>query len=399
MAVVLCCIVRRVLVPLLLLLASCTRAGFGPEPGRNAARDGARDRAAGERGADAAPGDRALVDRGPADAAREPVVDARGAEKPKPDVKGAPDLKGGLENCENGIDDDGDGNIDCMDADCSAEFECVEAPPTGTLSHLRVALATASANPPPPPACGGGKSAERFHNELNPASCSPCGCGAMQGTCSNPTITVWDQAGCSAGNAYDKTALFATAGCKQGPSTLLSAAVTTAPAANASCAPSGGVVNTQPFLNNLDICPTTATGACPAGKICVRRAAAPFLPGPCYRASGSSCPAGFSKELKAYGNYTDGRTCSACACSLPKAPCVGGTYTFHGCTASCSTGCQQVTLKADPPTICLELAPFAGVYSVSYSPPALTTTPCTAKGGTPGGAVVPASGPETICCK
>lgn len=297
------------------------------------------------------------------------------------------------ERCENGVDDNGNGLVDCEDPAC-ATHECVDLPPAGTLGFLRASKGPFPATSPAP-ACGAG-TAERWFVDPGAEVCAPCACAAAAGSaCSAPSIKLWDQSGCNAGNSYDKTLLLAKAGCTAGLPTLLSAAVTAPTSPQVTCQPGGGGV-VPAFAATVDTCAEPAFGkGCAPGKGCVPRATTPFLYGPCYRSAGTTCPAGLNK-LTGYKDYVDTRTCTPCACSLSKLPCVGGSYRFFGC-ASCSPTCQKVDLAYNLPTLCLELAPFAGSYSVSYTPPQLAPSACGVSGGQAGGSLSLAA-PGLLCC-
>lgn len=353
-----------------LLLVGCARGGFGSAPGELGVWDQTLPV---ERGVETAPSETGAPDRTP----------------PKPGSDGAPG-----ERCENGVDDNGNGLVDCEDPACAA-YECVDLPPAGTVNLLR---GVKGPFPPtsPVPACEVG-SAQRLYVEPPTVSCAPCACAAKPGAaCSAPTIKLWDQGGCNLGNSYDKTLLLAKqGGCTAGLPTLLSAAVTAPSSPQVTCQAGGGTVSPA-FAGTVDACATTVFGkGCPAGQGCVRRTAAPLPYGPCYRSTGTSCPQGLNK-LAGHLDFVDSRTCSPCSCSLGKQPCVGGSYTFFGCTG-CPTACQQLQLGYGTPSVCLELAPFDGSYSVSYSPPQVSSSACSPSGGQAAGSLS-LSPAIVLCC-
>lgn len=84
------------------------------------------------------------------------------------------------ENCSNGVDDDGDGQIDCADSNCAADPFCTAVPPGWTCNPA-------------------------YYNEQPPATeyCD-CECGAVDPDCSNPANPV---DGCLAGEVCNAQGL------------------------------------------------------------------------------------------------------------------------------------------------------------------------------------------------
>src|SRR4051812_19027561 len=79
------------------------------------------------------------------------------------DVKTAPDptgMGGGgprEDDCLDGIDNDGDGDIDCADTNCRPDFECAVAPLAGWTGPLYVEDAPHDPAAPPAEPCPDGK--------------------------------------------------------------------------------------------------------------------------------------------------------------------------------------------------------------------------------------------------
>lgn len=87
---------------------------------------------------------------------------------------------GGGELCDNGVDDDGNGKVDCEDPACG-DYECVEVPPEGWDGPYRIREVPFD-DPTKP--CAGGAEPKRNPNPwsvkaapptLTPGACMPAG--------------------------------------------------------------------------------------------------------------------------------------------------------------------------------------------------------------------------------
>ena len=89
----------------------------------------------------------------------------------------------GTEVCTNGSDDDGDGQVDCTDSDCT-DYACAPVVPSDWLGPVAVYLG-ATNNPPPP--CGAewtGQTDWLAGTLTAPAvQCSTCACVPPGGSC------------------------------------------------------------------------------------------------------------------------------------------------------------------------------------------------------------------------
>lgn len=247
----------------------------------------------------------------------------------------------GPEDCLDGCDNDGNGDVDCADAACG-EFVCVPSFPAGWDGA--VVMSTADAAPSCPAAFGA--SGQRIGEEIvdvAPATCA-CSCGQASGaTCSgNATLQRYGTADCS-----DAPATYSVAekpGCTGAIGQLV--------AGRAMLAPSVGTCEGEATLDNpgytsatRTLCQTASTGGgCSAG-VCAPRPPSGFEGRLCVIEPGDvpcTSPDYAVRTVVYTGALTDQRACPACACGAPTgASCEGFIQTYPN---ACSSPAGGVTL-------------------------------------------------------
>jgi hypothetical protein len=311
------------------------------------------------------------------------------------------------ENCQNGIDDNGDGLTDCDDPQCQqAGFTCVEPPPTGWTDvgwlddDDPYTLLTC-------PSILASKDLYLTSALSAPSLGCTCECGTASAACAltlscwsnDPTVQCANTATFTvneyAGGCHSVALTAGNWGCKAGEPHILGAcpattktnrpAVTWNPSARACLAGSAGV------------CPADGT-ACvppqPAGTI-----------GPCIVHAGDvQCPTtGSYTERHPYytGQPVDGRSCSTCASCTPTGACTcdssGGAcgvqlHTDNACT---SASPQEVAATSQ----CLPVSAATGTtyYADTKGLLAPTGVGCTPSTSYATGSI--ANGPAiTLCC-
>jgi hypothetical protein len=314
---------------------------------------------------------------------------------------------GGAEDCLDGKDNDGDGQVDCADSDCTAGYTCVDAAPQGWEGYF---LVEQGDYPIADPACATGTTPQVFYAEpAGPAECSACTCGDLQGAaCSPPQLSCYSGGQCG-GNAIDWTQALADGTCQK-PTNLLpnggftglsckqtgQAQVKSA----GSCAPSTSeLTNKDPWKREIVACASPGAGkGCGGKSACVPK---PVEAGQsvCIRRDGAeACPAGWTAAVQVFQNGTDSRACGACECAA-QTSCAGGVYTFHD-----TNGCTPAGAGNTPPIdvndgTCRNVG--GQLDQGSWSAQATLPQPqgaCTPKGGAPSGAMQP-EGPVTFCCR
>jgi hypothetical protein len=230
-----------------------------------------------------------------------------------------------VEDCLNGIDDDGDGLTDCDDPACQAAYTCAPQPPAGwvgigwvdptvvracPLGLTDLPLFDPAAIVPGTFDCG---------CQCTPApSCAvPYECSDAPLSCSNPTSRAPIGTTCQ---SIPPPPL--PGGCRARP-----------PLAQGSCTPVATTVASDPaytWAPTGTACLTGDGGYCTANSggapaQCVPRPPAGAA-GPCIAASGptpAACPAPYTLlQIFGDGTATDQRTCTACTCgALANATC------------------------------------------------------------------------------
>jgi hypothetical protein len=308
------------------------------------------------------------------------------------------------EDCMNGIDDDGNGKVDCADPACvNAGYTCVPQLPSSFAGPGEV-----YDGPGPSPPCdplyptdypAGAPGQPVYATPQCAMSCGDCKCGdPAAGSCGDPQF--WSTTdvglGCTGGKAgpvrpsqcvdllAKPTRYFTRAGAAGG----------------GSCTPTGGTPNRQaPIWNTGHLCQTNAKGGlgCDPGYVCWPKPQPPFLPQACIFASGDqSCPStGYTVKRSYYdsNDYGDTRDCTTSTCI---------------CTPHVSCGAQELDLYSKPtcggiaapiavPSPCQTFP--AGVASLSFTASTPTVSDCTLTGkATAIGACTPKGNATTACC-
>ncbi|MBW2525787.1 MAG: hypothetical protein JRI23_16505 [Deltaproteobacteria bacterium] len=290
----------------------------------------------------------------------------------------APEWASG-EQCDNGLDDDGDEQIDCADPDCSG-YVCTPAVPPGWTGPASIGI-----DPGESPCPTGQVEVLQIglgEPVATPAECEPCectptdiGCDAevavhYDGSCSGQTGTELLDANCldwsSSGDPAAKVISFTPHG---------------------SCSASGGEeVLPRPavsFGSEARLCQSAAGGGCADQGACSARPVQPFV-GPCvYRLGEVPCPDGaYQRQVLVSAVTGDDRRCTPCSC--PASPdcsqgvielydqsdCSGsavGTIPLDGsCAALPSQSFDGARVVADPAEVCSP-AGGEGTTDVSFS--------------------------------
>ena len=335
---------------------------------------------------------------------------------------------GPVEDCFDGVDDDGDGLADCDDPDCSVTTECAPPIPVGWGSFGYVVLA--ETDPDSPAACPAFSPAAKYEGlaQLTGTgfSCSSCGCDlSVDQTCSladfdgsKPGVqpffvrdvpcavtaatnlvslsvpASWDLT-CSALDAAPAGATCPGGACNQ--------SITSPPAvaSGGTCGPHGGALDKSDaaFQLGARACgDAPSLGGCEAGTRCVPRGSTPFGSRTCVGKAGDvACPggSGFQERHVYFEDLSDDRGCTECHCQ----GVTGGECVI---TTSFSTddGCSTMPPVAVPSGGCADLSGNARVggrtASVTATPSGGSCLP-TPGGGAKTGAVAGVT-PTTFCC-
>ncbi|MBI5533143.1 MAG: hypothetical protein HY898_10530 [Deltaproteobacteria bacterium] len=299
---------------------------------------------------------------------------------------------GGLEDCTNGVDDNGDGHIDCADSACTAGYTCVPAAPAGLWSQTGFHRSHAGGDPSID--CGPGFTTTTFHAGIQPTVGDSCAC-----TCEPPTggscgdsvrhYSVKDCAGASkpVSQGICEPAENSAAESYDGNLQLVS---------TGNCASTAVASFAQPtWMIAHEFCrPALQGGGCPDGNECVPKPDASYSWNACVEQSGdAACPTAFGSKFTVHAAYADTRACNpaGCGCGTPSGvSCIGtlGQYADGAC--SVATGPAQ---PVDGQCHALNAAAFLSLSASTQG------GACSSDGSATKMGSVVASEPHTLCCQ
>jgi hypothetical protein len=318
------------------------------------------------------------------------------------------------EDCLNGVDDDGDNDVDCADAECNAGYTCA-ATPAGWTGPVTLWSGT----PGTAPLCSGdypnGYLSAFFDIVIPAYQCPSCTCEPTSlSSCADFRFRVRDLSDCT-GSGYVTTPL-APDTCQDYAFTgvMLSAFLahpTDAGSGQSSMYASGACqilnVPTPSFPTPTwnveavacgDNTPTPG-GGCGASQ-CVPKASAPFDTALCvFRPGVFNCPPSYpnprpdSTNPQYYETYTDGRGCSNCTCGPLDCGGAAHLYTDTACTM------DATLIPLDGSCVSLPTDPTRTGNTDSRSLMYTNAGPaCGDAARAVTGAVTPSS-PVTVCCQ
>jgi hypothetical protein len=298
------------------------------------------------------------------------------------------------EDCGNGVDDDGDGKIDCADEDCAART-CLATAPAGWSGPAVLYVGSKK-----PPACSGDYAQAAMHGgtaaSADAAQCSSCSCNAPASCGTYLNVAVGAQTDCS--DAACEATL--NTSCSELSSSCLGS-LTTAylqtrlqPGVSGCTASMQSPVIADPSWDkNVLACAagTLRRGGCGPGNVCAPPG--PFSGPYCIVHDGDqACPAGpYTDRRLYYAAIDDTRDCTACSCATD---CSYRWQVFDDSDTSCGTPKASLTSAGQCTAVTIASASSGKIrVGVSIS----GSGACTASGGAPTGAAQ-ASAPFTACC-
>ncbi len=306
------------------------------------------------------------------------------------------------ELCNNGIDDNCDGRIDCADPECMPGWSCTAAAvPAGGWSVVEYAENARPACP-----ANYATSADVLEGpEGSPATCG-CQCNVTTpGSCETGSFPVFvgSGAGCallpSATNTGNNGACTALpiqytpgGGAKFQINPLGYTAGSCTPAPNVTTGDAGAAAQGRACRDSEG-----TGGGCANGAVCAPVGGSDFAQ--CIMHTGvTTCPPGFPTLHAVGAGLADGRGCSACSCGTATATCANAKmslFTDGGCDDA-----GGITVPADGKCDDVPNGPGGGNPTyVAYEYAAQTQSEgCVATPGTPDGGVT-LTQPRTICCQ
>lgn len=302
-----------------------------------------------------------------------------------------------IEICDNGIDDNCDGMVDCGDPQCSGPADgraCIPEAPVG-WALTSVAPDTGAGCPagydtPVPLASPPGSAS---------ATCD-CTCGAtVSNPCTKGQLTIKTGSNCTNQTIVSTV----TGGCDTLGATLVgphkSFQANVLNAAQVACGTTSSKPAQVQSSTNLTCAPTASSaGGCAGGLACLPKVPSGQV---CVQADGDiSCPAGSPFSVKHVvgnpGDVSDQRSCGSCTCTSNASSCSNVTFTAYtdACGAnavtapidgSCLSANNNASFQSDTHFI------YAATPNVTTCTPSSLTTALT-------GSFQP-NNPITICCQ
>lgn len=308
----------------------------------------------------------------------------------------------GPEVCEDGIDNDCNGKIDCEDPACS-QYVCAKPQTSFTIVSVRAAGASDAGPALDAGVCANGWTNPRvlLDDVRSSASTCACTCGARSGNpCANGTRGASFRNGSS--NCNDGTFTLNTDGdCRplgfgwdpgngDGPynEVVMSAPAIVQVACAATATPPAVVDDGALLVCDLAASPTGGIPTACTGGTCVLKPGADRI---CLLAAGdtATCPAGFPSRAVLAPSFTDGRQCGTCSCTSTASQCSNtqiAFYTNDGCnqgqrTANTGSSCNSIGGSGTPSHYRYEATAngscIAAAANVAFTGAVTRTTPST----------------------
>ena len=303
-----------------------------------------------------------------------------------------------VEICDNGIDDNCNGLVDCADPYCTSSpggWACTSLPVGGGWT---IAAYDATARPACPASFPGTETDVVSAIAFSPATCT-CGCSI-----STPAVCQgrwgWSE-GSTSGCIPPTGGLFFTDGsCINNPGDNLVQSVFWTGVASSVATKAGScgakTTTTKPAVTDQagETCTLPVAGAgCSAGSVCAPTKPTGFQL--CsYNTSGIACPTGTSTN-KVDTGWTDSRTCSACTCGTVDLACAMKGAEFY-VNANCSGNSCEITsgcAKCNLGNGTGNTSSVKGVFTSNGDESLCAVGTPTVASGT-----VTATGPITVCC-
>ncbi|MBM4359269.1 MAG: hypothetical protein FJ096_14300, partial [Deltaproteobacteria bacterium] len=312
------------------------------------------------------------------------------------------------DDCLDGVDGDGDGLVDCADADCAPGFTCIPAVPQGWFGPLTLFEGPSQGGAP---TCGDGHPilvADAFEGlSADPASCAACSCGSPKGVaCNVASFQLFAGDNCMGGGGGLTIAANACIGfvSMTDPRSVRWA---TAPAAGGVCigkADAPPMVKPYAWATRMRACGAATLGEGCGNDMCAPRPPQGFAPGTCIAQAGDvPCPdPGYPLRQVYHRNVDDTRTCTDCDCTPPLGMTCSGSMslgTDGQCSAditTLSTVGQCAPLDPDP-TPPPQPSVYQTLRSVVYNSGVSVGGSCSPIPSVAVGAAVPVD-PITVCC-
>ncbi len=311
-----------------------------------------------------------LVEGGAADGA---LADGNGANAPV--VPGC--QPSGPEVCDDGIDNDCDGRVDCEDRACRSGFECVDAPPEG----WSFALLSDDGRP----SCPAGFGAPDDVRVLQGDGTFTCACSCGNNCGSTLTLAKGTESTCTVAPVTDTFPVDSSNKCSSKSFNLPSGFANIA-IGGGTCSASDQTAKDDPTWGRICAPSSKVGGGCSGQQRCLPKSDSSFAF--CVAKTGyAACPgAGFTNRRRTGSTVDDQRACTGCACDANPCQAELDLWTHPNC---------QGAPAAAISTVCSANASVSNLKAYKAS----VTNGCTqAVPSTPQGAILFAN-EQTVCCR
>lgn len=307
-------------------------------------------------------------------------------------------VKSGPESCEDGLDNDCNGLVDCADPACQPSYECVERAPPG---FELVGVADSRA------ACPTGYTAPTDLEMFIGATPPSCACSCND-TCKVGTgdVTVSTESACTGGTTVTRALSRTQAACTPLPGGALAIGnnnqryeAATGATAPTTCDPNVAVkLPPQVSGRTCKPPPVGQAGGCGPTQVCIRKATTGFAicaakTGGSGDAGSTACVAPYVNKRRAGTSVTSTPTCSVsgCSCNGPT-PCTGTFTIFEA--ANCTGKSEDIPAGET----CAPMA-IGGAAWTALAYKATSAGGCTAVGNPAPQGTLEVANEQTICCK
>ena len=297
-----------------------------------------------------------------------------------------------VEDCGNAADDDGDGQLDCADADC-AGYRCVQPAPAGWMGPF----ALYDGDPATAPACAPPYSVLvlNAHADLQRESaiCSTCSCSPPpDAACVPGSLTLYSAANCSGSSStYAPTGDGSV--CQSGGVASVGSIRASGVNVTGTCTPVAPQTPTiaPPTWGRAAVgcaAPPSPESGCGAEEVCMPPQSSPFSEMCIAHPGVVECTGSSYRSRRVYhAGVEDSRWCTPCGCSI-SGSCSGTLQGFA------DSACTNGALAGSFETSCINGPATHFVWSVEP----VQDAECTVSGGVALGCIRPTD-PITVCCE
>jgi Putative metal-binding motif len=273
----------------------------------------------------------------------------------------------GAEVCDDGIDNDCNGRVDCADSACTDGFACVEPPPDGWTPILLAEDAR--------PNCPAGYAAPTDVRVVQGDGAIACACNCGSNCSTTITLTRGNDLACMVGSGTETFQANAT-NCT-GKSFDLPSGSAKATSGSGTCAANDTPTKSDPTNGRTCTPPVTAGAGCQAAQRCLPKTTG-FAT--CVAKAGAhACPTtAFTKQRRTGTTANDQRACTGCSCNSNPCDVALEVWSHPNCqgsanfkiTSSCAANGTISNLKAYKSKVtsgCTEATPSTPQGAITFA--------------------------------